>query len=143
MSDKDIEIVYRKAVTNDMPFIYNSYIQSSKGFGADSFRLFKDYKAKATLTFNDLIKDSVVTIACASDDANHLFGYSITHDGIVDWIYIKNAYRRFGIATKLLSLNNITTTNGVICTNVSFICTTLRKEFDIILIDNQSTQGEP
>lgn len=54
--------------------------------------------------------DTVVTIACLKDDAEVVLGYSIyrkTHDTIIlDYIFVKSAWRRIGIAKSLLP-NNI------------------------------------
>lgn len=50
-----------------------------------------------------LITNSQINIACDSDNPDFLLGYSINHSNVVSFLYVKETYRKQGIAKMLAS----------------------------------------
>ena len=52
-----------------------------------------------------------VKIACLTEDPEVILGYSITEGDIIHWVYVKEMWRKQGIAKMLLPKNIKTATN--------------------------------
>lgn len=70
--------------------------------------------------FNDFSKylqkqliDSQIFIACMQDDPNIILGYSVVNNGILQFVYTKELFRKQGIATLLLRHHQPTGSNMV------------------------------
>lgn len=46
-----------------------------------------------------------VRVACLSDAPGVILGYSISRNRSVDWVFVKSAWRKIGIAKKLLPVD--------------------------------------
>jgi GNAT superfamily N-acetyltransferase len=94
----------RDATTKDLNFITSSWAQSyypQCGLG------FEDYKHYQNILINNIITNSINTIACDEQDHDHIFGY-IIHDmymnePVIHYTYVKALYRRMGIAKALMN----------------------------------------
>ncbi len=61
-----------------------------------------------------MLKDGQVSIACMTDDADTILGYAVMNGSTLEWIYVKEAFRKQGIANLMLkgkkieSVSNLT-----------------------------------
>ena len=49
------------------------------------------------------LPETTTTIASLKEDEDVIVGYSITRPEIIDWVFVKRAWRRLGIAKSLLA----------------------------------------
>lgn len=98
----------RLSTEADLPFILSSWLrgyrQSSVTSGISNTVYYRSHEA----ALKRLLVDAVVIVACAKDDPNQIFGYVVgEHDGIaaltVHWVYVKQPFRRLGMAAHLLA----------------------------------------
>ncbi len=95
----------RKAKAGDIEFIYATWLRSYKHDSPltkyTKRELFFDQHQKILDTI--LSNDGVQTcIACDPEDEDLIFGYITFEPKIIHFIYVKYAFRKRGIATKLL-----------------------------------------
>ncbi len=105
--DAHAEIMVRPLdPTRDVHFILNTWLKSyntsdfARGIPASIY--FNHHK---NLILSILLhKHTGVSIVCSKDDTSHIVGYSVynTAAPIVHYIYMKQAWRRLGIGSKLL-----------------------------------------
>lgn len=92
----------RPAQENDISFIYATWLKSyhydswTKSIAKSVY--FDNYK----LVLDRLLEDSKVLIACTKEDENVILGYCVSEPGIIHYVFVKEAFRMFGIATDLV-----------------------------------------
>lgn len=93
----------RKAFRNDLPFVYNSWLKSSR----KDFPDLRDdeYFVMNTAKIDKILDRAEVKIACEPEDSAFYYGY-IVYEFIDDFPvlhygYTKASYRNFGIFTTL------------------------------------------
>jgi len=103
MNKKDL-IAIRDFHPNDTNFIYDTWLNSlrygNQVFGLiDTVRYYEVYRAIIT----HILKDAQVKVACLKEDDQIILGYSVTDkDSKVHWVYVKELWRKLGIAKDLL-----------------------------------------
>lgn len=88
---------------NDAGFLFSSWPKGVYHASANNiavhkeefFRIFYDY-------VKQMIHSADISIACMSDDHHTILGYSVIYEDELQWIYVKELFRRHGIATLLL-----------------------------------------
>ncbi len=92
----------RKANPDDISFIYATWLKS---YHYDSWTrsiaksvYFDNYK----LVIDRLLNQSEVLVACHPTDENVILGYCVFEPNLIHYMFIKEAFRRFGIATDLI-----------------------------------------
>lgn len=102
---KEIEnLKVRFLKDEDMPFIYNSFLKSSKhGFQGVPSDI---YYSQLKLVLLNMLKTSNVLVVHVNGDPNKIIGYVIferVNDVFVlHYIYVKHLYRNLGIAKNLI-----------------------------------------
>lgn len=100
----------RPAESTDIPFILNSWLKRYRD--AVHPRLVTDrvyFEAQHAVIRKILATEGLeILVACDPTDANHIYGYVVaehlTPDWILlHWIYVKGAFRKFGLAKRLLT----------------------------------------
>lgn len=100
-----IETVWtvRKPTKDDIPFIYATWLNS---FYYDSWVksilksvYFENYKK----IIDYVLQSASIIIACSNDDPNVIFGYLVHEPGVAHYCFVKDHFRRFGIAKDLYS----------------------------------------
>lgn len=124
------EIKIRLPVPEDIAFIYatwlNSYCHDSYlGKSVRSSIFHKEYKE----VIDRIIQESSALVACHTDDENVLFGYLIYKDNTAHYSFVKEAFRRFGIAELLLKESNIALDQMVI-THKTFYLADMKQKFN-------------
>lgn len=104
-------IQIRDVRKEDLPLIYSTWLlglyHGCEWFSRikkDSF--FKNYK----LALERLLPRCTIKVAVLSDDDDVILGYVVYRDSTLDWIFVKKAWRKMGIAKMLLpqGINNCT-----------------------------------
>lgn len=95
----------REAIEDDFPFIYSTWLKGLR-FGNDVFNLieqesyFKNYHRALEVILTR--PDTRIDVACLIDDPATILGYAVLGDsGILHYVHVKQAFRRFGIARRL------------------------------------------
>lgn len=96
------KVVIRAFQKDDAGFIFSTW---SKGayHGAETkpqiekSKWFRDHY----LYVCDAIEQGDVRVACLADDSNTILGYSVAFGGSLQWIYVKQDFRRLGIGSML------------------------------------------
>lgn len=96
--------IFRNALPDDISFIYSTWLKSYRtgsGLGLASG------KHAYFLLYNSIIdqilkRDGVIpTIAADPGEPQVIYGYLVAEPGVVHYIYVKEAFRKFGIASDL------------------------------------------
>lgn len=101
----------RDAVEDDYSFIYHSWLKSYRATwdrGANTTRhIDKDvYYYYQKHIIRDLLQESHVMVAVNPDDLDQIYGYCLAQTsergcGVIHYIFVKQSFRRLGIATLL------------------------------------------
>lgn len=104
LAKKDL-FSYRSPQTNDINFIYSSWLKGLR-YGNDWFEFISK---EAYYTFYHRIIELIlqrptttITIACLKDDPDVILGYSVQEGSVLHWVFVKPAWRKIGLATDLV-----------------------------------------
>ena len=94
----------RDAVANDISFIYDTWLNSYKhdsavGKSIRSGIYYNEYR----FVIDSILEHSKVSVACKVDEPNVIYGYLVSSPNVIHYIFVKDAFRRFDIATTLLA----------------------------------------
>lgn len=112
MNKSDL-IALRPGTEEDKNFIYSTWLKGLK-FGNDWFKHIDTaaYNTNYVKVLNKLYYDpnALITVACLKTDPDVILGYSIcrvTLDNktLLDWVFVKTAWRKIGIARSLVPLH--------------------------------------
>ncbi len=95
----------RDATPEDESFIFSSWLVSFRENGDWPRRISKGrYFAEHKITVMKLLAVSSTLVACNPDKPGQILGY-VVHQGrnILHWLYVKEPFRRDGLATRLLT----------------------------------------
>lgn len=114
---------------SDLNFVYSSWKRGLR-FGNDFFRKIDadSFYEAYTLIINALITraDCKVTVACLKDDDDVVLGYSVVRGDILDFVFVKQSWRGFGIA-KALCAGDIK-----VCSHITNVGDSIRKKKGLI-----------
>ena len=105
MSQSPIRL--RKAVQEDVGFIFNSWLKSYKYSLFAKFITNTIYFAEQHKLIERLLKENETIIACNNDDPTQIYGF--INAGIVDgilcvnYVYVKQNFRQLGVGKALLN----------------------------------------
>ena len=98
--------VTRLVQPEDIPFLYSTWLNSyrndsetglsvRKSIFFESYRLILDYILQKNTT--------KVLVACKPDEPNVIYGYMVAEpsDNVLHYVFVKEAFQRFGIANSL------------------------------------------
>lgn len=91
----------RTRAPGDDAFIYSSWLKSyrqspaAKEFSNDVY-----YSGQSRLIAR-LMKEATILLACSQDDEDQVYGYICFGPGLLHYLYVKHAYRGYGIARLL------------------------------------------
>lgn len=115
---------------SDLNFVYSSWKRGLR-FGNDFFRKIDadSFYEAYTLIINALITraDCKVTVACLKDDEDVVLGYSVVRGDILDWLFVKQSWRGFGIAKQLCSGSELKA-----CSHITNVGDSIRKKKGLI-----------
>lgn len=107
----------REAQESDFAFIYSTWLKGLR-YGNDTYEKIdkKAYFEKYHHIIEKILEhpSTYIMVACLGDDPSTILGYAVrSGENIIHYVHVKNAFRRFGIATalapqKLLKVTHIT-----------------------------------
>lgn len=102
----------RRSVPADGAFVFATWLKSLY-YGNSWFReIEKEHFMTVYRTvISKLVRESVVEVACLSDDPNVLIGYMVHSGPTLHYIYVKKAWRQFGVAKLLVGDKKFHTTS--------------------------------
>jgi hypothetical protein len=93
----------RNAVPSDQSFIFSSFLKGLY-YGNEFYRMID--KTSFMINYKKVLTSLLIKreckVACLPDDDNALVGYCIFGSGILDYVFIKPTFRKFGIAKQLV-----------------------------------------
>ncbi len=105
--EQTLPILYRPAVEEDKAFIFNSWLKS---FRKGTFSANVDnsvYYANHHKLIERILLKSKTIICCNSQDPSIIYGYVVYQEVesqfVLHFVYVKNIYRKLGLASKLLA----------------------------------------
>ena len=106
----------RLMVPSDKNFIYRSWLQSYKHDSPMTVFIGRDFFFKIQQKIVDTIfsrDDTKTIIACDENDEEIIFGFLVYQPKIIHYVYVKEPFRKLGIATTLLKeLGNVENFQG-------------------------------
>ncbi len=104
----DVTIMTRGFIPiTDEAFIYATW-RNSKFYGTPDLKKAKNPKEvfrQLTSDIRGTLKYAEVQIACLEEDPKTIIGYVVFTETHLDWIYVKDTFRKAGIATMLMPKN--------------------------------------
>lgn len=103
-----MQISYRAAVTGDVPFIMDSWLNSWKKSPWAGVIRNNHYYAQTRGTIEDLIgRGATFEIACRDDEPGHILGWvcrevASSGETVIHYLYVKEPYLPFGIGSTLV-----------------------------------------
>jgi len=105
MLDKRDLIEIRPAVMADKNFIMATWLRGLK-YGNEWFKeidpsaYFENYNPYLEKIITD--PASTIKVACLKEDPEVILGYSVSKGTRLDWLFVKKAWRKIGVARSLL-----------------------------------------
>lgn len=130
------QIRLRPATESDVPFIFNSWLKcyrhSNNTRGCEN----PVYFAQHHILLEGLCKRSTILIACNENDISQIYGYVCSEmvEGVlvVHFIYVKEMFRKFGVANILAAAIGFEREAPVFYTHRTFSSEGLEKKFKIV-----------
>jgi GNAT superfamily N-acetyltransferase len=95
----------RPGLTSDEPYIFTTWLKSLRYTNSwfkliDQQSYFKTYHQ----VIERILERPTITVnvACLADDDDVILGYSVLEPQILHWVFVKEPWRRIGIASDLI-----------------------------------------
>lgn len=99
------EITLRDGTSDDLPFIYATWLRSQRKQGDNSQIRNRTYFEQKAIEIRRLISSAQVIVASSPEDQAQIFGYlvgsSLKSLQVIHYVYVKTAFRKLGIATNM------------------------------------------
>lgn len=107
MTENAPKWVIRRAEPADIPFIYSSWLKSYRtgsGLGLASGK--HAYFITYNLVIDHILEkpDAIVWVAAKEDEPNVIWGYLVAEPTVLHYVFVKGAFRRFGVAKSLYEI---------------------------------------
>ena len=123
MLEKDSLVAFRPGNMGDKNFIFSTWLKGLR-FGNDWFGLIPSkvyFSIYHGVIEGILSKPNVkVKVACLKEDPNVILGYAVYTDSRLDWLHVKKAWRKIGLARDLVP-KTITTVSHLTDTGRSIL----------------------
>lgn len=103
--DKKDLVTVRDFVPGDLNFILSTWLRGLK-YGND---LFNDIPSDIYFPNYKMIVEAMlakphteIKVSCLVEDPEVILGYSVYHASVLDWVFVKRAWRGIGIARSLV-----------------------------------------
>ncbi len=96
-------ITIRVATPDDIPFILSTWLRGLR-YGCELFELIPDaiYYQRYKQVIEAILAKSEVRVATLPDDASVIVGYAVLAPDVLHWVYVKQAWRKLGVARQLV-----------------------------------------
>jgi GNAT superfamily N-acetyltransferase len=130
------QIRLRPANEEDIPMLFNSWLKSYRNSLFAKQIVNEVYFTEYHKIIEDLLRDSIVLIACNNDDASQIYGWCCAKyiDNIfcLHYIYVKHAFRRMGIAKVMFDAFELKKDLGGVYTHHTRIMELLAPKFNLV-----------
>ena len=93
----------RSSTKNDVSFVYATWLKSYKyDSPLTKFTKSELFYNQHQKILDRLLLKAKVNVACDQNDEDLIFGYIVFEPHVIHYIYVKEPFRGYGIATKLL-----------------------------------------
>jgi hypothetical protein len=94
----------RPADSTDQSFVFSSWLKSFRDAPAVEQMREGDYYSRQHARITRTFEQARVYVACDPSARADIWGYLVEEDGRVHFVYVKSAFRRFGIASGLWAM---------------------------------------
>lgn len=124
-----MNIAIRDALQEDINFIYATWLRSYRS-GSSIGRQARNtvYYREYNKVIDHLLNSSTIKVACLDDDPLIILGYAVFDRDNIHYIFVKEAFRRLGIARRLVESSLILPET---CTHTTFIADKIIDKFKI------------
>lgn len=98
----ELPVLLRPLAEGDVNFVLNSWLKSYEDSGWTKVAG-KAYWKGHRIAILRLIRSAHVVIACDPEDHDTILGWACTNGRYVHYVYVKRAFRRYGLAKRLLA----------------------------------------
>lgn len=110
--------ILRPPKSNDLKFIYNSWLRSFKESPDNAIKGDGPYYSYQKMLIVSILDRSYISILCNPDDIDQIYGYAVyelTEDQIIlHWIQVKYLWKRLGFATFIMnSIRELAESKGI------------------------------
>jgi len=131
-----LPILLRPANETDIPFLFNTWLKSYRNSYFATLIPNPVYFTEHHKIIESLLKDSQVIIACNENDTTQIYGYIVADNSdtalAVHYIYVKQSFRRLGIAKMLLSSLRPDQDTAAVCTHITYVTKPLAPKYNLI-----------
>lgn len=126
-----LPVTFRDAKPDDLAFILSSWLKSHRQVGDNAWMANDVYYAIHRARFTTALHQRVV-VACDPEHEDQILGWACAGlDGhTVHYVYVKQVFRRFGLARRLV--DRVTDGGTFIATHVGVAHDALRTKFHVI-----------
>ena len=99
-----LEFVVQPCAPGHIPFILSSWVKTAQSAFSRGGQTAWICRAAHALAWEIMQgHGSACVVATAPDDGDHVYGYAVVRDGVLEMVYVKAAFRRAGVATAMLA----------------------------------------
>lgn len=102
----ELPIVLREPTAADIPFLFSSWLKSSRNEGANRHMGNDVYYAAMKPRVTDALRRGRIVVASTLDDAWQIVGWICFEPGAVHYVYVKYPFRHLGVARRLFGIAN-------------------------------------
>lgn len=148
MTNKQLPISLRPATSEDVSFIFSSWLKSYRGSPFARNVANEIYFNEHHLLIEKLVRENEVIIACNNEDENQIYGYIVAGKTesifTLHYIYVKHNFRSMGIGAALLNHFEHDASVASIYTHYTRLCDKLGPKYNFIhhpyiLITNEAS----
>lgn len=136
MEKQTLPASLRRASEDDIGFIFNSWLKSYRNSLFAKTISNTIYFSEHHKIIEKLAKTSEIIIACNPDDPNQIYGYACAEkiDGIftLHYIYVKQPFRRLGLANFMLTAFDVDMSEPSIHTHQTKVSELLAAKFNTV-----------
>jgi len=138
LKDNDrLPVLVRLASPSDSSLVYSTWLHSYADQNKDQHRgiLYKSHRK----IIRNLMEKSITVMAVMDDDPNQIFGWicglrAKSGPLVVHYCYVKDAFRRLGLAKLLLNHFEHRSGEPVICSHKGYVYKSLRDRYNLFYV---------
>jgi len=143
LHEDKLPVRIRKADEGDVSFIYSSWLKSYAAQNKDQpkFLVYDMHREVVSM----LLQDSVTIVACMNNDNSHILGWLCAQRTpkflIAHYCYIKEPFRKFGIARSMLDTFDYNGKEPIVISHKGYIIKDLKDRYTFMYVPHLQKQG--
>lgn len=142
------DYVLRALEIGDRGFVFNAWIKAAFEVEPTCYQVRARYEAAQRAHIDACLESATAMVACHPDDPTQLFGFvclaNVAGMPVVHWIYVRNHFRKMGLARSILR-RLVPDTSAIVATQWSKDCAWIRRKtklyFDPNLVHDLKKAG--